>query len=271
MKKIKGFTLIELLVVIAIIALLLSIVIPALKKVKERGKAIVCLSNQRSVILGSITYSVSNNDYYPPSVFNILPSGAIDMMQPFGYSFDIRSFNSFEDGKRRPTGVGMLLGSGFEVEGKFYHCPALNTWAAVNPYSNTACAGHGMDLTVEQGAKTFWKGVGASQWNNPAADKYRIVTAYAYRSGSWSLVHKKQMRSCDVRPDLIFYMDVVDPRFGIKNCHKDGLNAVYADGSGRFLKVNFDDIIEWVRPMMSMDGLATSPNDEIVFGNIERY
>jgi len=44
-KRNKAFTLIELLVVIAIIALLLSIMMPALRKVKEQARKVVCASN----------------------------------------------------------------------------------------------------------------------------------------------------------------------------------------------------------------------------------
>ena len=58
--KKNAFTLIELLVVIAIIALLLSILLPALKRVKEAGKRTHCLANVKSLAVGMMLYT---NDY----------------------------------------------------------------------------------------------------------------------------------------------------------------------------------------------------------------
>ena len=43
--NLKGFTLIELLVVIAIIAVLLAIIMPAMRRVKESAKQTICRSN----------------------------------------------------------------------------------------------------------------------------------------------------------------------------------------------------------------------------------
>ena len=60
MKK-KAFTLIELLVVISVIALLLSILMPSLKKVKLHAKRIICLSNLRNLATAWVMYADENN------------------------------------------------------------------------------------------------------------------------------------------------------------------------------------------------------------------
>ena len=62
MNRKRGFTLIELLVVIAIIALLLSILMPSLGKVKKQAMSILCLSNQRSLTMCWHTYAMENSE-----------------------------------------------------------------------------------------------------------------------------------------------------------------------------------------------------------------
>src|SRR5437899_8770553 len=60
-----GFTLIGLLVVIAIIAILASLLLPALARAKVKAQAVKCISNQKQQYLGYQMYADDNRQFFP--------------------------------------------------------------------------------------------------------------------------------------------------------------------------------------------------------------
>lgn len=84
-----AFTLIELLVVIAIIAILVSLLLPALAAAREEANRLVCMSNQRQIGLAIQMYASDHDGIYPPGMDKINKKTAIDLLVPYLPSEDV--------------------------------------------------------------------------------------------------------------------------------------------------------------------------------------
>ena len=148
----RGFTLIELLVVVAIIALLASLLLPAVVSVRRRAEAANCLSNTRQLNLGWILYAEDNSDTLVNNLGGNRTNRGVVRGQGSNWVSNVMTWELDSDNTNLAFVDKALLGRYIGKSTSIFRCPSDRVlssvqrsagWSSrVRSYSMNAMAGH---------------------------------------------------------------------------------------------------------------------------------
>lgn len=134
-KRSFGFTLIELLTVISIVAVLATILLPALNKAREKSKSVKCLSNLKQMGSALIMYTCDHNEYLPTvQQENSAGAGTYKVW----YARDVLGQYVGYNGKIVTSAASKAW------QGTIFDCPS-NTLGEVAPASGSATVNYGFN------------------------------------------------------------------------------------------------------------------------------
>jgi prepilin-type N-terminal cleavage/methylation domain-containing protein len=209
----KAFTLIELLVVIAIIALLLSIVLPSLTKVKEAARRTVCASHMRELGLSIHLYCEQEDGILPAMV--VWPDKEVDNRQSTNHHARWWRIQN-TPGTISWWNLGLLWKTGIlEDNGEIFFCPGSKATFKYKDY-----CGEGFPTDIQIGATG-------------------VRIPYSYNPECVSLTDRmrKYEKLIDLKADALLVVDLLtktSPDTGSGIAHEKGWNVLRGDVSVDF-------------------------------------
>ena len=168
----RGFTLTDVLVTMAVMAVLLSLLLPSLKTVRETARQVVCRSNVHQLGLGLYQYAESNSDRIPPTIYVDEFSSA----NPWR-TMTLHMQNGGWDG------IGHLYQDEYMPAPKIFYCPSHH---GNYPYLNYEDCWGGQQGEIVGNFQYRWKGPSAS--DPPGGPVHKTEFLSAMRPGTALLV-----------------------------------------------------------------------------------
>ncbi len=238
-KNYKGFTLIELLVVIAIIALLLSVITPALGLAKEKARQLQCQANMKNVAYILTAYSVENDNKLPSSQWRA-PAGWVKI----GW-FNNVPFNVAKD-VRQQFAIDTLFCPANPISKKRDDLDQYALGFLNGPTSWEEATAANVNGNVV--SDYFWLLTFDSDWRKKPEYVYPDTSRYSGSPMFLDNLNGKSLSTTTLAADVVGYnpsrgeepadfTDIRDFRFSsnhVKGTKARGGNATYGDGSVRW-------------------------------------
>lgn len=125
----RGFSLIDLLVSIAVIAILISILAPALSGVTESARRVRCMSNMRQIGLGLTMYLDQHHGMLPPSMYTRTDPNSVDPHSMMVLHLGDNDPNSWD-------GLGYLFGDNYVHVAELFYCPSHSGFHPFERYAD---------------------------------------------------------------------------------------------------------------------------------------